>query len=193
MLTQEQGRVLVRLARQTIEEQAGLAPTDPVGTEELADPALRQRRGVFVTLNKRGMLRGCIGSLTGVEPLVDGVRRNAINAAFHDHRFPMVSADEVPELEIEVSVLTQPQPFPYTDAEDLVHRLRPGIDGVIIRAANGAGATFLPQVWAQLPTPEPFLSHLCRKAGLPENFWRSGELTVETYQVQHFEENRQSR
>ncbi len=193
MLTQEQGRVLVRLARQTIEEQVGLTPTDPVRPEELADPALQERRGVFVTLNKRGMLRGCIGSLVGTEPLVDGVRRNAVNAAFHDHRFPMVSADEVPELTIEVSVLTPHRPFPYTDGEDLARRLRPHVDGVIIRAANGAGATFLPQVWEQLPQPEVFLSHLCRKAGLPDDFWRSGELTVQTYQVQHFEEDRHGR
>ncbi len=193
MLTQEQGQVLVRLARQTIEEQVGLAPTDPVRPEELADPALQQRRGVFVTLNKRGMLRGCIGSLVGVEPLVEGVRRNAINAAFHDHRFPMVSADEVPELEIEVSVLTPPQPLSYGDGDDLVRRLRPRVDGVIIRAANGASATFLPQVWEQLPVPEVFLSHLCRKAGLPDDFWRTGELAVETYQVQYFKEEHHNR
>jgi len=188
MLTEKQGHTLLRLVRQTIEERLGQAATDPVHPEELDDNKLRQYQGVFVTLNKRGMLRGCIGSLVGVESIIDGVRRHAVNAALHDHRFPMVTADEVDELRIDISVLTPPQNLEYRDGKDLVQKLRPHVDGVILKAAGGAGATFLPQVWDQLPTTEMFLDHLCRKAGLPENSWRSGELTVETYQVQHFEE-----
>ena len=188
MLSEQQGRVLLRLARQTIEEQLGLQATEPVQPEELNDPDLRRHQGVFVTLNKRGMLRGCIGSLLGVESIIDGVRRHAINAALHDQRFPMVTADEVGELQIDISVLTPPQNLEYTDGEDLVRKLRPHVDGVILKAPGGAGATFLPQVWDQLPVPEMFLDHLCRKAGLPGNSWRSGELAVQTYQVQHFEE-----
>ena len=188
MLTRQQGEILLRLARQTIEERLGLEPTAPVAPAELEDPALREHRGVFVTLNKRGNLRGCIGSLLGVEPIIDGVRRHAINAALHDHRFPMVTADEVPELQIDISVLTAPQNLEYTDADDLIRKLRPQVDGVIIRGPGGASATFLPQVWEQLPITGMFLDHLCLKAGLPKDYWRSGELTVQTYQVQHFEE-----
>ncbi len=188
MLTEKQGEILLRLARRTIEEQLGMEPTTAVQPEELADPELRQHNGVFVTLNKQGALRGCIGSLLGVESIVDGVRRHAVNAALHDHRFPMVSADEVQDLRIDISILTPPQNLEYSDGNDLVHKLRPHVDGVILKAPGGAGATFLPQVWEQLPIPEMFLDHLCLKAGLAKDSWRSGDLTVQTYQVIHFEE-----
>jgi AmmeMemoRadiSam system protein A len=188
MLNEHQGQILLRLARQTIEERLGLAATDPVAPQELEDPALQNFQGVFVTLNKRGMLRGCIGSLQGMESIVDGVRRHAVNAALHDNRFPVLTADEVEELQIDISVLTPPQDLGYTDGEDLIRKLRPGTDGVIISAPGGAGATFLPQVWEQLPMPEMFLGHLCRKAGLPDDSWRTGQLGVQIYQVQHFEE-----
>lgn len=188
MLTEKQGHILLRLVRQTMEERLGLAATDPVQPEELVDTELHRYHGVFVTLNKQGILRGCIGSLFGEESIIDGMRRHAINAALHDHRFPKVTAEEVDELQIDISVLTPPQNLEYKDDENLVQKLRPHVDGVILKAPHGAGATFLPQVWDQLPITEMFLDHLCRKAGLPENSWRSGQLTVETYQVQHFEE-----
>ena len=188
MLTEQQGQVLVRLARQTIGERLGRAVENPVRPEDLADPVFQEKRGVFVTLNRRGRLRGCIGSLVGAEPIVEGVRRNAINAAFHDHRFAPLSPEEFDDLRVEVSILTEPRPLEYRDGEDLVEKLRPGIDGVIIRDPRGAGATFLPQVWDQLPNPGAFLGHLCRKAGLPESAWQNGDLAVQTYQVIHFEE-----
>ena len=188
MLSEEQGQALVRLARQEIEAQLALRPAAAAGGGD--DPALGERRGVFVTLHKDGELRGCIGSLAAVEPLAEGVRRNAINAAFHDYRFTPLTAAELPELHIEVSVLSEPQPLITADADDLVRRLRPGADGVILRGPNGEQATFLPQVWQQLKRPELFLDHLCRKAGLPGDAWRSGRLRVFTYQVQSFEEPR---
>jgi len=188
MLNEHQGEILVILARQTIAERLGLPVPRPVSREELQDPALQEKRGVFVTLYKNGQLRGCIGSLVGLEPLVDGVRRNALNAAFHDSRFPPVTPDEFDDLRIEVSVLSEPKPLPYTDSADLIRKLRPGIDGVILRGPGGASATFLPQVWEQLPDPKLFLSHLCLKAGLPQDAWQSGLLEIDTYQVQHFEE-----
>jgi len=189
MLTEEQGRVLIRLVRQTIAEHLRLPAENPVEAEELADPDLQEKRGVFVTLNKRGALRGCIGSLIGAESIVDGVRRHAINAAFHDSRFPPVGADEVVELEIDISVLTEPEPLAYDDGDDLLAKLRPNVDGVILNAPGGAGATFLPQVWEQLPDPQLFLGHLCRKAGLPDKAWMAGRLGIDIYQVQHFEEH----
>jgi len=188
MLTNQQGQVLVRLARQTIEKQLGLNPSVLVSPEELNDPALQQQRAVFVTLNKRGQLRGCIGSLAGTESILDGVRRHAINAAFHDHRFTPVTATELEDVTIDISVLTEPEPLVFDSGDELTRLLRPGIDGVILSDAYGASATFLPQVWEQLPTVELFLGHLCRKAGLPENFWRTGNPRIQTYQVQYFNE-----
>lgn len=187
MFTNQQGQTLVRLARQQIERHLGVAPERPVAEAELADPVLQQQSGVFVTLHKRGTLRGCIGSLAAVEPIVEGIRRNALNAAFHDYRFQAVTAAELPELHVEVSVLTEPKPLAYRDADELLRLLRSGIDGVILSGPGGASATFLPQVWQQLPAPAQFLGHLCRKAGLAESAWRSGNLDISTYQVQSFE------
>ncbi len=186
-LTEQQGQVLVKLARRSLLERFGrhaeLEDLEP----QLADPAFDQRCGTFVTLTIGGNLRGCIGSLEGYEPLKEGVRRNAVNAAFHDPRFAPLSAHELDQVRIEVSVLSKPRPLEYTGPEDLLRKLRPGLDGVII-SKGPASATFLPQVWQQLPEPKSFLSHLCMKAGLPADQWRKGDLQVQVYQVQYFEE-----
>lgn len=189
MLTDQQGRILIQLARQTIEEYLGIKPKNPIAPERLADPALQEKRAVFVTLNKRGQLRGCIGCLTGTESIVDGIRRHALNAAFNDHRFSPVTREEVPELEIDISLLTEPQTLQYDDCEDLLEKLRPKIDGVILKHSSGASATFLPQVWEQLPSSPLFLGHLCRKAGLSETEWLAGSLDIQVYQVQYFKED----
>ena len=127
--------------------------------------------------------------MSATVPIVSGVRENAINAAFHDPRFSPLKKKELDAVHIEVSVLSEPVPLAYTDADDLVAKLRPGIDGVILKKGH-ASATFLPQVWEQLPKPEQFLSHLCMKAGLPADQWREGDVTVLAYQVQYFEETR---
>lgn len=190
MLTNEQGAVLVRLARQVIAEQLHIPSVEPVSAEEQNHPALQEKRGVFVTLHKREALRGCIGSLSAAESIVAGVKRHALNAAFHDHRFEPVSADEFDDLHIEVSVLSEPSACDYADSADLLSRLQPGIDGVILRGAGGRGATFLPQVWKQLPEPADFLRHLCLKAGLAPTAWQNDGLELHTYQVQYFEEPR---
>ena len=188
MLIDLHKRTLLRLARQTIEEELGQQASDPVADKAQDDPELRQRRGVFVTLHLDEMLRGCIGSLLGLEPLITGVRRQAINAALRDNRFPLLTVNELPEMVIEISVLTPPQHLEYTDSTDLINRLQPGIDGVILKIPGGAGATFLPQVWEQLPEPETFLRHLSLKAGLPRDDWQHGDLTVQTYQACPFDE-----
>lgn len=188
-LNEEQGQALLWLAREVISVQlgsAGRAQPDWVGAR-LADQAVQQKGGVFVTLKKRGQLRGCIGSLAAAEPIAAGVRRNAINAAFSDPRFRPLSPDELGGLTVEVSVLSEPRALAFSDAAHLLAILRPGVDGLIIR--KGAhSATFLPQVWEQLPKAEDFLSHLCRKAGLPADAWLGGGLEVFTYEAQYFEE-----
>ncbi len=190
MLTETQGQVLVRLVRQQIEERLNLPQSDPVSEEDLVDPAFQEHRGVFVTLHKRQALRGCIGSLAGAESILAGIKRHALNAAFHDHRFQPVIVAEQKDLHIEVSVLSEPQDVVYVDGDDLAEKLRPEIDGLILRASGGVGATFLPQVWKQLPDPNAFLSHLCSKAGLAPTAWKTDRLEVQTYQVQYFEEPR---
>ncbi len=183
VLTQEQGKSLLQLARQTIAEQLGSAG------EAVAEPdsALDTEYGTFVTLKIMGGLRGCIGNLLASGSVAESIKRNAIGAAFHDSRFSPLTAKEFENVEIDISVLSQPQTLEYLDGADLISKLRPGIDGVILKLA-GAGATFLPQVWDQLPDPELFLGHLCRKAGLVDTAWRDSHPEIEIYQVQAFEE-----
>ena len=153
------------------------------------DEALKARCGTFVTLKIAGNLRGCIGSLSAEESILDGIKRNAVNAAFHDPRFSPVTVEEIEDVDIEISILTKPQPLEYIDSIDLISRLRVNVDGVILQKGR-AGATFLPQVWEQLPRPENFLSHLCVKAGLSANAWENTRLKISTYQVQYFEEKK---
>jgi AmmeMemoRadiSam system protein A len=121
--------------------------------------------------------------------VLNGVRENAVNAAFHDPRFHPLRESEVGRTRIEVSILTEPKPLVFHDGRDLAGKLRVHVDGVIVRKGYAA-ATFLPQVWEQLPAPEDFLSHLCRKAGLPPDAWNRPGLKVSIYQVQYFEEQK---
>lgn len=190
-LSEVQGQLLVSLARHTLMERLGKqipqAEIDSLNTA-LKDSCFKSLCGTFVTLKINERLRGCIGNLTSDTPLASGVRRNAINAAFHDPRFEPLSTSELERVEIEISILSQPQPLQYRDADDLINKLRPQIDGVIIRK-DQASATFLPQVWEQLPRPQDFLAHLCMKAGLAADSWQNPELEISTYQVQYFEEH----
>ena len=189
--SQAQGQVLVKLARRTILDELDSAAAEPAAEDLLAtldDDLFTLPCGTFVTLKIKGQLRGCIGNLTSTEAVLDGVKRNAINAALHDPRFSPLSKDELERTQIEVSILSEPQPLAYRDGQDLIKKLRTHVDGVIIRKGQ-ASATFLPQVWEQLPGPEDFLAHLCMKAGLPSDAWKNSELEVLTYQVQYFEES----
>ncbi len=189
-LSPEQGHLLVRLARHTLMQRfAQKIPQHDIDALDVAlkDPCFQAACGTFVTLTFNGQLRGCIGNLKSDEAIRSGIRQNAINAAFHDPRFAPLSAAELEQVEIEVSILSAPQLLNYQDAADLAQKLRPHIDGVIVRK-DLASATFLPQVWEQLPQPQDFLSHLCMKAGLAADAWKSCELEISTYQVQHFAE-----
>ncbi len=187
-ISQDQGQTLVKLARQIISNKLGQDIAAPSSLESaLNDDVFKAPCGTFVTLHIDGQLRGCIGSLTSSESIIEGVKHNAINAAFKDFRFTPLTVDELEKIDIEVSVLTEPKPLEVKDSNDLLSKLRPNVDGVIIRK-GGASATFLPQVWEQLPDPKEFLSHLCQKAGLRANAWKGPGLDVMTYQVQYFEE-----
>ena len=184
-LSDDQGRVLLTLARTPLQHRlvGGDAPQAP------DDPTLLSSAATFVTLKKAGNLRGCIGNLQPVGALWEGIRDNAINAAFHDGRFSPLRAEELLRVHLDISILSSPQPLAYTDPETLVAKLRPGIDGVIVGDGRHS-ATFLPQVWQQLPDPQQFLGHLCLKAGLAERAWRDRKLEIQTYQVQCFAEDK---
>ena len=185
-LSEEEGKELLNVARETIGSAFSEQKTG--GTEEAVfSPGFSERRGTFVTLTINGGLRGCIGHIVPQETLLEGVKVNAIQAAFRDPRFKPLSRNEFDHVKIEVSILTEPMPLPYSDADDLKNKLRPGKDGVIIKKGYQQ-ATFLPQVWEQLPEREDFLAHLCLKAGLSGDAWKHEKLQVSTYQVQAFEE-----
>ena len=185
-LTPEEGKYLLGVARRTIENKL-FDRKEPVASDSDLPAVFSEFRGTFVTLTQRGALRGCIGHILPQESLIDGIRANAINAAFRDPRFQRLDKDEWEGIKIEISILTEPQPLSYSDANDLLGKLRKNIDGLIIKEGYHQ-ATFLPQVWEQLPRKEDFLTHLCLKAGLDGNAWRKGKLEVSTYQVQAFEE-----
>ena len=186
-LTEEEGRCLLSVARQTIQQRLFSSENQGLADPQVS-PKFSERRGTFVTLTIDGGLRGCIGHIIPQESLIEGVRVNAINAAFRDPRFRPLSRKEWEKVKIEVSILTEPKTLPYSDGEDLLDKLRPGIDGVIIKKGFHQ-ATFLPQVWEQLPDKKEFLNHLCLKAGLEMDAWQKEKLDVSTYQVQAFEEH----
>ncbi|MCX7946709.1 MAG: AmmeMemoRadiSam system protein A [Hydrogenophilus sp.] len=147
----------------------------------LDHPQLEERGATFVTLTAHRSLRGCIGSLIAHRPLKEDVRANALAAAFRDPRFPPLTAVEWPSVAIEVSLLSSPEPIAFAAEEDLLRQLRPGIDGLTITLGT-TRATFLPQVWAQIPQPADFLAALKRKAGLDPQRRYPG-LTAERYTV----------
>ncbi len=188
-LTKKHGDLLVRLARKTISKELGESVEDSSLDDEIAkEEILNKKAGVFVTLLKNGELRGCIGTIMPEKSIIEGVKENAINAAFNDPRFPPLSKKELKDIKIEVSVLTPPKKLDYQGPEDLLKKIRPNVDGLIIQKGFSK-ATFLPQVWEKLPNPEDFLTHLCFKAGLPGNIWKIEPLEVYTYEVVAFEED----
>jgi len=170
------GRALLTIARSAIAERLGLAKLD-----EASHAALQQRSATFVTLKRSGELRGCIGSLQAVRPLGMDVRDNAIAAAFRDPRFKPLVAAEFEDTSVEVSLLSAGQRMQVANEEELVARLRPGIDGLILEYGRHR-ATFLPQVWEKLFDPREFLDALKLKAGLPADFW-SASVNVSRYGV----------
>ncbi len=153
--------LLPALARATISERLGVAAEFP----EIV-PDWRKPGATFVTLTSAGALRGCIGSLRAWRPLVEDIRANAVAAAFEDPRFPPLTQQELATVEIEVSLLGPPEALPPLDAAGLAATLQPGVDGVIVRDDTGRQATFLPQVWEQLPDVGDFLAQLKLKAGM---------------------------
>ena len=185
-LSDSEKQTLFRLARQALYAAAHNQQLKPLDLDALA-PRLRAPGASFVTLTTGGQLRGCIGTLKKQLPLAEDVRQHAVDAAVHDYRFASVRPEEVDQIEIEISVLTTPQPLEYSRPEDLLSLLRPNIDGVILISGDHR-ATFLPQVWSKVPNAEVFLDMLCEKALLSRGEWRQGNLEILTYQVESFHE-----
>lgn len=182
-LTGGEGSILLHIARAAIENDLGVRAEMP----SQAEPILHEPGASFVTLTKRGALRGCIGTLEAYRPLGDDVAENARAAAFSDPRFPPLTADEFDDIAIEVSYLSGIEPIATDGSEAAaLAALRPRVDGIVLRYGHHR-ATFLPQVWDDLPEPEQFLRHLKRKARLDESFW-DPSIELGRYEVQSWHE-----
>ncbi len=179
-LDKQYDKLLLSLARESITH--GLDYRQPLPIKPAEYPkALQQAGASFVTLEKQNRLRGCIGTLEAYRPLVVDIAENAFAAAFRDPRFTPLQTDELSELQIHISLLTPPEPLPVKDETELLHQLRPGIDGLILQDGRHR-ATFLPSVWESLPTQQQFVAQLKLKAGLPVDYW-SDTLRFERYQT----------
>ena len=181
LLNKEQQQQLLTIAKESIAYGLKHGQALNVNSHDFT-AALQAVRATFVTLEISGQLRGCIGMLEAVRPLVVDIAENAFAAAFKDPRFPLLTAAEYPQLEIHLSILSATEPMQFESETDLITQIRPNIDGLIIQEGQQRG-TFLPSVWEALPKPEEFLRHLKQKAGLPSNYW-SDTLTVSRYQCQ---------
>jgi AmmeMemoRadiSam system protein A len=180
--TSARGRTLLRIARASLAEALGFGSAPDDGPEGYSgEPWLREPGATFVTLRRRGELRGCVGSIQAYRPLFEDVWRNARASAFHDTRFPPVEPGELAEIGIEMSLLSPPEPLPCASEAAALRLLRPGVDGVIFECGEHRG-TFLPQVWEQLPARRDFLDRLRHKAGLRPGYW-SPEVRLSRYTV----------
>lgn len=182
-LDESERRRLIDVAWDSIRHglaQGSPARPDPDGFQG----RLKQPGAAFVTLHRRGVLRGCIGHLEAIQPLVLDVADNAFAAAFRDPRFDHLEDWELEGLDLDISVLTAPQPIEFRDEAELLAQLAPGEDGLILEDVGRRG-TFLPAVWHSLPEPHLFLAELKRKAGLPASYW-SHTLKVSRYHTETF-------
>ena len=178
LLMNKYGEILLEVAKASIKQGLKQQSALVVNPLDYAH-ALREIRATFVTLNINHQLRGCIGTLTAHRPLVSDIAYHAYAAGFSDPRFPKLQDDEWTQLEIHISILSVPEPMTFDSESDLIQKIRPGIDGLILND-RGYQGTFLPSVWDSLTTPHAFISHLKQKAGLPANYW-SSTLSVQRY------------
>jgi len=170
---------LIAIAREAIEREER-----PQAGRAWDDPWLREIAACFVTLKLEGELRGCVGTVDAHRPLGDDVAHNAFAAAYRDSRFAPLSREELPKLGVEVSVLGRRAPVPARSEEEALAALRPAIDGVYLEYGQ-MRATFLPQVWENIPDRLEFLRELRRKAGLPARFWHE-DIKLSRYIVEKY-------
>ena len=191
--TAKEMRFLLALARETV-RLALTSRKRPVVDRECITPYLARPLACFVTLHTRQgkRLRGCMGMFVPHKPLYQNVISRALAAAFGDPRFPAVKLSELKELELEVSILTPPKPLANKSPGDLLQKLVPLRDGVLLRSRFGS-STYLPQVWKQLPDKRYFLSRLCLKHGAPARCWKQATTSIKTYRAIIFSEHEQKK
>ncbi len=186
-ISEEEGNYLLSLAERAVDEYVREGRV--FIPEHLEHDIAKKKGASFVTLEKMGNLRGCIGSIIPHRELYIDIIENAIAAATKDPRFTPVTEDELKDINVKLSILSFPQKIYYSDYIDLLEKIEPFKDGLIIKYSSYQ-ATFLPDVWEQIPDKDLFLSHLSYKAGLNPDFWKSGLLEVYRYRTKTFSKNR---
>jgi len=184
-LAPEEAAILLNIARRAVTAAAEGRTWKPA--RRGLPPRLLEPGASFVTLHVAGKLRGCIGSIEARQPLAFDVAANARNAALYDPRFPPLTPEELPDLAIEVSVLTPLQPVPFRGLADLAGRVQPGRDGVLIVRGWQRGL-LLPQVWEHIPDPEAFLTHVALKAHADTTIYDDPETQAFVFQVEAYTE-----
>ena len=185
--TPPERKLLLDLARRSLREVVTTSKLPNVAADAFPTK-FTEKKGCFVTLTERGQLRGCIGHILPQESLYQAIMDNAQSAALHDYRFTPVQPDELDKIEIEVSVLTVPEPLAFSSPDDLLNKLQPHKDGVVLQIGN-RGATYLPQVWEQIPDKVQFMNTLAEKAGCAPDAWRGPDTKVQIYHVESFKES----
>lgn len=183
-LNKAQQQRLLALAKNSIEHGLKNGRPLPVRIEDYPKE-LSEQRATFVTLTIQGQLRGCIGMLEAVRPLVQDIADNAFSAAFRDPRFAPLSPAEFDQIAVHISILSPSEAMTFDSEAGLIRQLRPSIDGLILVEGPFRG-TFLPSVWESLPEPADFLRHLKQKAGLPAGYW-SDTLKVYRYSTEYID------
>ena len=182
------GDIYLKLARAAIAQSIGISYEIDLDKILEKYPELKEPGSSFVTITKgqEQSLRGCIGSLEAYRPLYEDIILNARSAALHDPRFQALSELEYDDIKVEVSILSKPKILNYDDIDDLRNKIKPNVDGVVLKL-DGHQATFLPQVWEQLPTFDLFFAHLCQKAGLKSECLKNHP-DILTYHVEKYSE-----
>ena len=185
MTSTNKGKILLPIARSSISEALG-QQHESIDDSIINATWLQQKAACFVTLTQQEQLRGCIGTLEAHRPLLDDVRYNARAAAFQDPRFSPLTSEELGRTEIEISLLSPMQAMNFSDEQEALKQLQPGVDGLVFEF-NRYRSTFLPQVWEQLPAVTDFITHLKQKAGLPADFW-ADDVKLYRYTVSKWKE-----
>ena len=187
MITKESKKYLLSLARQTLVDYFSVGQKIKIDNSKLSDKLLSKQAATFVTLLKQGDLRGCVGSLIAKKMMYEDVINNTLLAGFGDPRFEPLKEKEIKDVVIEISVLSEHKPYIYDNTDELLDKIKSGKHGVIVQK-DFAQATFLPQVWRDIPSKNDFMNALCRKAGLDEKAWHEPDIEIFYYEIENFSE-----
>ena len=187
IMNKENKEYLLKIAKRAIQKYFQDEGVFQVEKDELPQ-SLKEKKGTFVTLWKNNELRGCIGDLESEKPIYQSVIDNCLASALLDSRFTALKGDELNDIKIEISILSELKKLPnFTDYDSFLKYLNKYKPGLLIK--KGAHqATFLPQVWEDLSSAELFISHLCEKAGLEKDEWKRMDLEIYQYSAEVFKE-----